>query len=145
MSENPTARSQEWLDYARADLTAARVLRHAPEVSLAITCFHTQQCAEKALKAVLVQHEIAFPRTHIIERLLDLLLAAEVKVPARVNEAFVLTQYAVEARYPGHVDPIALDEADNALNVAAEVLAWAEAQYIATHESRDFTRPRGAP
>ena len=103
MSENPPSPSQEWLEYARADLAAARVLGHAPQVSPAITCFHAQQCAEKALKAVLVQHEIVFPRTHIIERLLDLLLAAEVKVPARVNEAFVLTQYAVEARYPGHV------------------------------------------
>ena len=40
-----------------------------------------------------------FPRTHVLEYLLDLLKEAGVAVPPEIDEAFQLTQYAVETRY----------------------------------------------
>jgi HEPN domain-containing protein len=60
--------------------------------------------------------------------LLDLLREAGVQVPAEVDESFVLTQYAVQTRYPGDWDPITDQEARAALQMAAHVLAWVEEQ-----------------
>jgi len=39
--------------------------------------FFAQQCVEKYLKARLVEAGIAFPKTHDLEALLDLVLPAE--------------------------------------------------------------------
>jgi len=89
------------LQRARSDLALGRAALNVPDVFLEDACFHAQQCVEKALKALLIQQGIDFPRTHVLETLLDLLTAAGVGVPSQVDEAFVLTQYAVEMRYPG--------------------------------------------
>ena len=64
--------SEEWLRYAHSDLEIARVTP-SPKMLLENLCFHTQQTAEKALKAVLIALSIPFPRTHSIRRLLALL------------------------------------------------------------------------
>lgn len=124
----PPESPQAWLQRSRSDLVLGRTARDTPEVLLEDACFHAQQCAEKALKALLIDQGIAFPRTHVLETLLDLLRAAGVDVPAEVDEAFVLTQYAVETRYPGEWEPITDQEARSALETAAYVLAWVEAQ-----------------
>ena len=49
-----------WLERARSDLALARIALTAPDVLLEDACYHTQQCAEKALKALLVLHQIDF-------------------------------------------------------------------------------------
>jgi len=105
-----------------------RAALNVPDVFLEDACFHAQQCAEKALKALLIQRGIDFPRTHVLETLLDLLTAAGIRIPPQVDEAFVLTQYAVETRYPGEWEPVTEEEARMALDLAAEVLAWVAKQ-----------------
>jgi len=77
---------------------------------------------------VLIQLGIAFPQTHVLETLLDILKAHSVAIPQGVDEAFVLTQYAVQTRYPGEWDPVSKNEAHLALECAAQVLAWEEGQ-----------------
>lgn len=65
-----------------------------------ISAFHSQQCAEKAIKAFLTFHKVRFSKTH------DLLkLAAEVKpldanLAKLITRAKGLTDYAVVFRYP---------------------------------------------
>ncbi len=63
------------------------------------------ECAEKELKALLVKRSSAFPRTHSIELLLDLLKTVGIVLPSEVDAAFTLTQYAIETRYPGVWEP----------------------------------------
>lgn len=92
-------------------------------------CFHAQQCAEKALKALLLQLEIAFPRTHAIEVLLDLLKTRGITIPDEVDEAYELSEYAVQTRYPGEWEPVTKAEARRAMERAALVLAWVEAHW----------------
>lgn len=91
-------------------------------------CFHAQQCAEKSLKALLLRSEIQYPRTHSIEVLLDILKLQGEPVPENVDETFVLTDYAVQARYPGEWEPVTSKEADVAFNLAALVLSWVESR-----------------
>ncbi len=96
----------------------------APQVMLESLCYHAQQCAEKALKAVLVARGVPAPKTHSIGLLLDL-LSEQMTVPEEVEETAVLTDYAVLCRYPGDVEPISLQEYERAVRLAETALAWA--------------------
>jgi len=89
-------------------------------------CFNAQQAAEKALKAVCIHHNIDFPKTHSLVRLIDLLEAQGLSLPDEIKEADILTQYAVQTRYPGWDEAITPLEYQEALKLAARVLFWAE-------------------
>ncbi len=84
-----------WLEHARSDLQLGRAALRTRGVLAEDACFHAQQCAEKVLKALLLQREIAFPKTHAIEVLLDLLKTKALDIPSGVDEAFELSDYAV--------------------------------------------------
>jgi HEPN domain-containing protein len=119
---------QTWLIRAHSDLNLGRTALHVQGVLPEDACFHAQQCAEKALKGLLTYHNISFPRTHILEMLLDLLMKHGLQLPAGIDEAYELTQYAVQTRYPGEWEEVSQDEARHALERAALVLVWVEAQ-----------------
>jgi len=92
----------DWVDKAEADYAAALVLRRSRKKGTRdIVCFHLQQCVEKYLKARLVEAGITFPKTHDLERLLDLTLPVEPMWAALRPAMASLTDYAVEVRYPG--------------------------------------------
>ena len=78
------------------------------------------------MKALLVHEKKPFPCTHVLEYLLDLLKETGVAVPPEIDEAFQLTQYAVETRYPGEWQPVSPEEARTALATAGRVLHWVE-------------------
>jgi HEPN domain-containing protein len=94
--------TQEWVDKAEGDFaTAQRELDVQEMPNYDAVCFHSQQCAEKYLKACLQEENIAFNRIHDLSRLLDLLLPVEPKWETLRPTLEVLTAYAVEFRYPG--------------------------------------------
>ena len=115
-----------WLQRARSDLNLGKAALRTKGVFPEDACFHAQQCAEKALKALLLKLGIDFPRTHAIEVLLDLLKAQGMEIPSGVDRAFELSQYAVQTRYPGEWELVPKKEAMGALERAALVLAWVE-------------------
>lgn len=113
-----------WIRYAKADLALAQV--PLPEDSFyEPLCFHTQQAAEKALKAVLIANAISYPKTHNIRTLLDL-LPETIVLPADVDDATSLTDYAVSGRYPNEMEDIAREEYLKAVTLAQAVVQWAE-------------------
>ena len=124
----PSEVTLAWLQRARSDLQLGRAALDAEGVMPEDAAFHAQQCAEKALKALLLHQGITFPRAHAIEVLLDLLKAKGTKVPKGVDEAFELSEYAVQTRYPGEWEPVRKPEARRAIERAALVLAWVESQ-----------------
>ena len=91
-------------------------------------CFETQQAAEKALKAVLLYHSIQFRFVHDLAELLTLLEQRGITLPEDVRAAAQLTDYAVEARYPGPFEPVTDEEYAEALRLAEAVVNWAERQ-----------------
>ncbi len=115
---------EDWLRHARSDLELARIST-PPAVLPEQLCFHAQQAAEKALKAVLVAQGIHLPRTHSIRRLLDI-LPAEIFVPGSVQDAAGLTDYAVLTRYPGILEPIGEEDHAEAVRLAEATVSWAE-------------------
>ena len=65
-----------------------------------LVCFHSQQSAEKYLKAQLQELGFRVPRTHNLEDLLDLLIPVDPTFKPLVRVAATLTRYAVDFRYP---------------------------------------------
>lgn len=96
------AARREWVDRAEADFAAARILRRSRKKhSRDLVCFHLQQRVEKYFKARLEHAGVPFPRTHDLERLLGLALDVEPLWAPLRRAVANLTDYAVEARYPG--------------------------------------------
>jgi HEPN domain-containing protein len=121
-----------WISIARADLAMADLAlgntASTPDM-LGLSCFHSQQAAEKALKGVLVALDDIPPRTH------DLTLLAERKqVRGRIDEDVLramtrVSEYGVGPRYPGLYSACSRDEALAARADAERVWQWALAQF----------------
>lgn len=110
-----------WAEKAEHDLQNAEyVLTLTDDCPTDTVCFHCQQCAEKYLKALLVYHGVDFPRTHDLVVLLNL-AARTGDVALTVEQVQPLNRYSIEARYPGDWDPIELEEARQALEMARQV------------------------
>jgi HEPN domain-containing protein len=110
-----------WLAKARIDLLVCdSLLAQCADLWEAVA-FHCQQAAEKALKALLVWYQVEFPKTHDIQRLLDLLSDVDSDVVGLVADAAELTPFGVEYRYPGEYPPVERDAACMAVTVARRV------------------------
>ena len=116
----------DWLQHARSDLCLAQARPSDQNILFETLSFHAQQAAEKALKAVLVLSNVEFPRTHNIRSLVELLPAGVSGDPV-LDRAAILTEYAVSSRYPGESEPVTEEEFLEAADLAARVVAWAEA------------------
>jgi HEPN domain-containing protein len=112
-----------WLNTAQADLVHARgPLRRGGRYEF--LCFHAQQAAEKALKAVLILRAVAFARTHDLVRLADLLpQGTTFLVP--ISELAKLAPFAVAFRYPADMEPVTRNEHRHLLAIARDVVRWA--------------------
>ncbi len=94
--------THEWVDKAEADFaTAERELRARKNPNYDAVCFHSQQCAEKYLKARLQEANISFGKTHDLSALLDLVLPVESSWETLRGDLQALTVFAIAYRYPG--------------------------------------------
>lgn len=90
----------EWIK--KADLDFKTVVRLSAEGEFRdVVGFHAQQAAEKYLKALLTRHQIEFPKTHVIRRLLILLEPVDPAMVDALNDANWLSPFGAEIRYPG--------------------------------------------
>ena len=114
----------DWLRHAYSDLALASTIP-LPQILLEQLCFHAQQAAEKALKAILIAYGIPVPRTHNLRTLFDL-LPVDVPVSPDIQEAAGLSDYAVASRYPGVSESVEAEEYREAVDLAEAVVYWAE-------------------
>ncbi len=121
----PAGSAREWLAHAESDLNLARLAKNRTGILPEQICFHAQQAAEKALKAVLLSKRIEFPLVHDIEELLEIAQQGGILFPEEVSNAGGLTPYAVEARYPGHLEEITPSDLEESVRLAEAVLRWA--------------------
>lgn len=97
--ESLIAETREWLERAEGDLKACAVLIVAGLASEAL--FHAQQCAEKAMKAVLTWNEVTFRKTHDLDELKEACLPFVGDAVDQLAGVERLSQYAWRFRYPG--------------------------------------------
>ncbi len=115
-----------WLSRAKGNLNLAEKGGRLKGVLLEDLCFNAQQAAEKALKAVCLAQGKDIPKTHSLIHLMDILEAGGFEIPENVRNADILTQYAVQSRYPSLMEEITRTEYREALKLAANVVFWAE-------------------
>jgi HEPN domain-containing protein len=120
--------AKSWLDFAREDLRMAELA--LAEGIFNQTCFHAQQCAEKAIKGYLEQQGQSPPRTH---RMADLLPLLPVGLLGELEDALrLLDRFYIPTRYPDAFPGMVVDglpgrrDAQETLAVARETLACIE-------------------
>ena len=92
----------EWVEKAEEDwVSMLRSYRARKDPSYNVACFHAQQCAEKYLKARLVEAGAVFPKTHDLALLLTLVQPIEPAWGILQPELDTLNKYAIAYRYPG--------------------------------------------
>ena len=64
-------------------------------------CYHSQQIAEKMLKACLVSRSVVPPKTHDLIRLLRACQDAGIDLSGLADDCSMLLQHAALSRYPG--------------------------------------------
>ena len=89
-----------------------------------IYCFHAQQAAEKAIKAVYAWSRTEPEHIHNISSLLND-LPDHVDVPEPVRRAAALTVYAVEIRYPDDFYEVTERDLAEAVALTRTVVSWA--------------------
>jgi HEPN domain-containing protein len=112
--EKKRIEANRWLHMADDDLDSAIILKKNSK--FAHSCFHAQQAAEKALKAVWY-HSDADPWGHSVKRLIDDLES----VGAGIFETFkkfsrqgsILDRFYIPTRYPNGLPDITPDVAFN--------------------------------
>ncbi len=110
----------EWIRKAELDFkTAVRLIAEAEFRE--IVGFHSQQAAEKYLKALLTRHQIEFPKTHVIRRLLILLRPADPAMADALDGANWLSPFGAEIRYPGDRSEMLPGEEVRACQLAEKV------------------------
>ena len=117
-------KANEWLQRAKSNMARAKAGRVSPDILYEDLCYDAQQAVEKAFKSVCIIHEIVFPKTHDIAYLIELLEKGGVEVPENLQNAKILTGYAVETRYPGDYEPVDEEDLRKAIEIAKEVLEW---------------------
>jgi HEPN domain-containing protein len=96
---------KQWFEFAKRDLLAARHLFEDfyPKL-IEITCFHSQQSAEKALKGYLIYKEFDPPKIHDLAELCRLCMRFDETFKDIFPFCSDITPYGVASRYPNEID-----------------------------------------
>jgi HEPN domain-containing protein len=105
---------QQWIRKAESDLEAARILLNTQMDDYFPCVFHSQQAAEKFLKAYLVRHQIEFRKTHDLDELLVLSDSFDSSLRHEIASCLWLTPYGAAFRYPGEYPVVDQNLADRA-------------------------------
>jgi HEPN domain-containing protein len=121
MQPEVAAEVREWIERAADDLREAEhdLVADPPLVRGAV--FHSQQAAEKVLKAFLTAHDRPFAKTHDLDELGTAVVTLDLTLATAVDRAKDLTPYAWRFRYPGPALSPTVPETHEALTLAREV------------------------
>jgi HEPN domain-containing protein len=120
-NEEKIKETQAWLEKAKQDLKSAKWLLSSPEPLYNAVGFHSQQAAEKLLKAYLTWHDEPFEKTHSLVALVGKGLQFDQDLQELRLASVTLTPFAVTFRYPGELPELTLDEANKAYVLAEEM------------------------
>lgn len=96
--------TREWINKAEKDFKVAlREIRSEDPIYDAV-CFHSQQCVEKYLKAILQENEIYIEKTHDLWKIAKDCIPFLKEIQDYKDRLINLSEYAVEIRYPGSED-----------------------------------------
>lgn len=111
-----------WFKYAARDLKIAKLSLENSSDLKNISAFHSQQCAEKAIKGLLASHKIRFSKTHKIDDLAKELISIDSKFSKRLMKYKNMNDLAVAYRYPdAEKKPLTISRAKTAIKNAETI------------------------
>jgi len=118
--------TQAWIYKAKNDLKSAQKLLAGDDPIMDTAIYHTQQCAEKALKGYLAFRNQPLKKTHDIELLVEFCSKIDSDFEKLYDCSENLTPYATAFRYPDiYLEPD-YDEVYEAIDMAREILEFVE-------------------
>ncbi|MEF8824268.1 MAG: HEPN domain-containing protein [Desulfohalobiaceae bacterium] len=126
MKPRPEEEGRRWLAQAENDWNAARHLRAGG--FLALSCFHAQQSAEKAVKAYLYAQGAEEVWGHAVSQLLEDAATFDQSLEEFFKMGAVLDKLYIPTRYPNGLpgglpsEAYTEDEAESALDRARQIL-----------------------
>ena len=114
----------KWLAFAEENLGCARVVKDSGYHNASLQ--NSQQSVEKALKALVIENELEFLKTHSIQQLRDILASAGLGVDLTDEQCELLDSIYLPSKYPlGSALPASdpdLEICDKCVRVAEAVL-----------------------
>lgn len=95
---------KEWLIKAKRDLESAKKLMEGENPLADTAIYHTQQCAEKSLKAYLIYKNENLLKTHNLRLLVEECIDINNEFIQLLEPAVSLTPFSTMFRYPGPVE-----------------------------------------
>ena len=113
-----------WLIKAMNDLKSAEKLIEGDEPILDTAIYHTQQCAEKALKAYISYKQQPVIKTHDLELLVEISSSFDKSFNALYEDTEILNPYDTEFRYPDTILEPDMEDVRDAIEKAKNVLSF---------------------
>ncbi|MBN1925159.1 MAG: HEPN domain-containing protein [Prolixibacteraceae bacterium] len=123
---------KQWLLKANEDLLVINRLTEYEIIATSSVCFHCQQAVEKFLKAFLIANEVEIKKTHNIEYLLS--ECADFDRDFADIDPKELSEFGVDARYPGDMFIPDNDETLEYINLAFEIKELVEIKINKIHK-----------
>ncbi|MEK7535872.1 MAG: HEPN domain-containing protein [Patescibacteria group bacterium] len=117
MDEIAKQNFEEWQKFANDDLETAELLLKE-DGPINPVCFHSQQAAEKYLKAYLVLNDRRLEKTHDLGSLLNLCTKIDISFEQLLKNILYLSEFYTETRYPGDIPEFNFDHASKAFDHA---------------------------
>lgn len=119
--------ANSWIAKANEDIDAAELCLAEGDRLANVAAFHTQQAAEKLLKALIATAGVEPPRVHDLVELADLTTKATPNARAITTRIEAISSWAVLTRYPSFGDTPAptVDEITGALALGKQLRALA--------------------
>ena len=111
-----------WMRRAKSCLAISKI-KSDEDIVLEDLCFQAQQAVEKALKGLLVFYAVEPEKTHNLVSLIKE-LSQLIDIPEEIDETAILSDYAVQTRYPGNYSPVEEDEYHTAIITAEKCVKW---------------------
>jgi HEPN domain-containing protein len=119
---HPDPEVESYLRKAERDLATAVRMSESGQDFADIICFHAEQCAEKALKGLILALGQVPPRTHDLVVLQQALTKLDRRGADLQGYCLALSDYAVAPRYPGWEDLVGTVDIGGVLSYASAVL-----------------------
>ncbi|MBI4844083.1 MAG: HEPN domain-containing protein [Nitrospirae bacterium] len=121
----------EWISKAEQDYqTAVTMARKRKQPAPDVVGFHSQQCAEKYLKAFLISKKVDFPKTHDLIELLEFAITKDPLIEIFRADLRILNPFSVQFRYPG--ESATLKESMTALKTMKKIRKFFRAKFELT-------------
>jgi len=129
---------EAWVFKAQSDLRTAEMAAHHNDPATDTAIYHTQQCAEKALKGFLAYRQSKIQKTHNLVRLVEQCTVLDPAFESLLDDADELTPMGTEFRYPDDFDEIhdvsqlfpSVEEVEEAIIKAKRILDFVKSKIV---------------